>query len=334
MPPRVAMRTRVDDLLHAHAHTHAEPDALALEATLAQAAGCLGAARAFAVSLARIDLPALPDPPLAAREDRAILQAVGPLYLAMELESAGLTRALSALAGLYMTGALRIGPGEIAETLRAHHRNYELRTPSGDRHAAYLRLFGTAPEGAVPYATGDAVNTAHEEIMLQLAEAMHRYANATPFDLTPATSQREIRSAARLLGEGLVMRGGGVSHYLAEEALGLIGTATQVFRDPSVHRALGARDLWGAVQAALDLAGGAVRRPFFAGALNQRARAHLARGKAGMMLIEWVAREAANLYGIGTLPITREDPILAQGTAWLEATLTLLSAQEEALHAS
>lgn len=305
----------------------AQADALALHAGVAQAGAVLARAGARAVALALITLPDLPDPPLSAPADRSILRAVAPLYLAMELESAGLVRALSAVAGLYMTGALRLGPGPVAETLRRHHRNYELRTPTDDRHAAYLRLFGTAPEGAVPYATGDAVNAGLDEALLQLAEAMHRYANLGPMELTPLAAQREIRAAGRALGASLVMRGGGASHYLAEEALGLIGTATEVFRERVLQQALGARDLWGAVQAALDLQGGAPRRPLFAGAQSQRARDHLARGKAGMMLIEWVAQAAPRLHGIGGLEVDRSDPILAQGTAWLEATLSLLSAE-------
>ena len=170
-----------------------------------------------------------------------------------------------------MTGALRLGPGHVAETLRRHHRNYELRTPTDDRYADYLRLFGTAPEGAVPYATVDPVNAGLDEALLQLAEAMHRYANIGPVDLTPLAAPREIRAAGRALGALLVMRGGGASHYLAEEALGLIGTATEVFRERVLQQALGARDLWGAVQVALDLQGGASRRPRFGGAQSQRA---------------------------------------------------------------
>lgn len=308
--------------------THSE--ALALDTALRDASGYLRAAGALAVSLAQIDLPELPDAPLSAPADRAILQAVAPLYLTMELESAGLLRALSAAAGLYMAGALRLSPSAAADTLRLHHRNYELRTPSDDRYAAYLRLFGTAPEGALPYAGEAAVNSGFEEAILALAEAMHRYAHLGPMDLAPMTAQREIRAAARRLGEALVMRGGGASHYLSEEALGLIATATGVFRETAVQRALGAQSLWGAVEAALDLQAGGVRRPRLLGALALRARAHLARGKSGMVLINWVAEEAQQLQGIGTMTIPRDAEILAQGTAWLEATLSLLSAQNSA----
>lgn len=306
-----------------------ETDVAALRASVAQASGLLRQAFTLAVSLDQIFLPDLPDAPLSAQADQSILQAIASLYLAMELESAGLLRALSAAAGLYMTGALRLGQGEVAKTLRDHHRNYENRTPTDDRYAAYLRLFGSAPEAAVPYATSDAVNTGLDENLLRLAEAMHRYANLSPANLTPLAAQREIRSAARLVGESLVMRGGGASHYLADEALGLIGTATSVFRDRALQQAFGARDLWGAAQAALDLQSGGQRRSLFSAGLARRARAHLTRGKAGMMLIGWVAQEAPKLHGIGGMDIDRADPILPQGTAWLEATLSLLSMQEE-----
>ena len=308
-------------------------DVAALVASVLEATDCLAAAAPMAVSLAEIAIPDLPDAPLTAVADKSVLRTVAALYLAMELESTGLTRALSAAAGLYMSGALRLGSGEIARVLLDHHRNYELRMPSDDRFAAYLRLFGTAPEGAVPYAMGDAMNAGLEENLLGLAEAMHRYANLSITDLSPLSAQREIRAAARRVGESLVLRGGGVSHYLAEEALGLISKATQVFRDRALQRALGARDLWSAVGAALNLQAGQGRRSIFAVSQSRRARAHLERGKAGMMLIEWIASQAPGLGGIGGLAIKRDDPVLLQGTTWLEATLTLLSAQESDSHA-
>jgi len=144
-------------------------DGARLRQVLDHASGVLAASAVFSVSLGSIDLPELPEPPLAAAPDRAILQAVAPLYFAMEIECAGLTRALSALAGLYAAGALRLAPGPVAELLLHHHRSYEVRRPSDDRHAAYLRLFGTAPEGAVPFAAENAVNAGFDEAMLRLA---------------------------------------------------------------------------------------------------------------------------------------------------------------------
>lgn len=132
------------------------------------------------------------------------------------------------------------------------------------------------------------------------------------------------------------MRGGGASLYIAEEALGLIGTAVAVFTDRAMRAALGVRDLWSAVAAALATVGegprGTSPRPrpghLHGARLAALARAHLSRGKAGMMLIEWVALEAPRLNGVGIIQIDREAPILAQGTAWLESTLLLLSGEE------
>jgi len=312
--------------------TRPEYDAARLSQSLAQAAELLAGSVVLGVSLARIDLPVLPDPLLAAAGDRAILQAIAPLYFAMEIETAGLTRALSSLAGLFAAGALRVPPGPTADRLIQHHRSYEARRPSDDRFATYLRLFGTAPPGAAPFATADAVNTGFEEAMLSLAEAMHRYANLSPLELAPLAAQREIRGAARRLGESLVMRGGGASHYMADEALSLISTATRVFQDPAVQGALGVRGLWEAVEAAgRGLAGGR-RVPL--GTVSTAARAHLERGRAGMMVLQWLADQAAELAGIGQITLSRDEAVLAQGTAWLEATLTLLSVQETAANAA
>ena len=47
-----------------------------------------------------------------------------------------------------------------------------------------------------------------------------------------------------------------------------------------------------------------------------------------MILLEWLAEEAPRLTGLGQLAVARDAAILSQGTEWLEATLSLLSAQE------
>lgn len=304
--------------------------AAALEGAIALARGALALAGPQAMALSQITLPDLPDPPLSAPVDQGILRAIAPLYLAMEVESTGLTRALSAVAGYYVSGALRLPRGPVAETLLRHHRNYENRLPSDDRYAAYLRLFGQAPAGAVPYATPDAVNSGFEDAMLRLAEAMHRYANLSPLDLAPTAAQRDIRAAARGLAERLINTGGGASQYLADEALQLIATATSVFKDPAMHGALGARDLWGAVDGALSLQSGQPRRAFF-GQAAQLARAHLTRGRSGLELLQWVADNAPRLGGVGMLALPRDAPIFAAGSRWLEATLDLLSQAESTL---
>ncbi|MEO1533894.1 MAG: hypothetical protein AAFU72_17165, partial [Pseudomonadota bacterium] len=129
-----------------------DDDAAALVSALDLASGSLERARVGAVSLALIVLPDLPDAPLSRPEDAAILRAIAPLYLALEIEQTGLLRAGSVLAGLYATGAIRLARGESAENLMRFHRGYETRLPSDDRHASYLRLFGSAPPGAAPFA--------------------------------------------------------------------------------------------------------------------------------------------------------------------------------------
>ena len=286
------------------------------------------------VALAQIDIPDLPDAVTVTGSDTAVLRAVASLYFAMEIEGTGLTRALSMLAWLYASGGLNLGRGDVATILMEHHRSYEARRPSDDRFAAYLRLFGNAPEGAVPFAAGDAVNATFEAEMLDLAEAMHRYANVSALELAPTVALREIRSAARTLVTGLLMRGGGASHYLAEEALELVQRATTVFGDPIVQTALAARGFWSAVDATLRLAQGRARHGPRAPALTGLARSHLIRGRSGLMLLNWLAENAQRMAGMGTLDIPRDAAILAEGTSWLQASFDLLSAQEMAYDAA
>lgn len=305
----------------------AQAEAAALSAALHDAQQILLGLRPLALSLAQINLPDLPDPPLARPEDAAILKSIAPLYLALELEQTGLLKAGSTLAGLYASGGLRLPPGPSAQRLMAYHRDYERRLPTDDRYASYLRLFGSAPAQAVPYAAQNAVNQGFDEAMLALAEAMHRYVNATPLQLQPATAQREIRGAARRLAENLVMRGGGSTAYIAEETLNQIAQVIEMFKAQDVQAALGAQGLWAAVAQAKAWSALQPRRP--AMGVGATARNHLARARAGVALITWLGDKAGDLFGVGVLPLDRSDPILLQGTAWLEATLSLLTAQED-----
>lgn len=304
-----------------------ETDALALIAAVQSAGQQLAAARPMAVSLAQISLPDLPDPPLARPEDAAILQSIAPLYLALELEQTGLLKAGSTLAGLYASGALRLAPGASADKLMQYHRDYERRLPTDDRHASYLRLFGTAPGDAAPYAAPNAVNTGFDEAMLALAEAMHHYANSSPLQGQTSTAQRQIRSAARRLAENLVMRGGGATGFIAEETLKQISMVITLFKAADIQAALGVRGLWEAVAQANAWGGAQPRR--HALGVSASARNHLARARAGVALIGWLGERASDLFGVGLLRLQRGDPILAQGTAWLEGTLSLLTSQED-----
>ncbi|QGX99325.1 hypothetical protein EI983_14070 [Roseovarius faecimaris] len=304
-----------------------QADALALLSAVQAAGQQLALARPLAVSLAQISLPDLPDPPLARPEDAAILRSIAPLYLALELEQTGLLKAGSTLAGLYASGGLRLAPGASADLLMQYHRDYERRLPTDDRYASYLRLFGTAPKDAAPYAAPNAVNTGFDEAMLALAEAMHHYANTSPLHGQMTTAQRQIRNAARRLAENLVMRGGGATGFIAEETLKQISTVISLFKAPDIQAALGARGLWEAVAQANAWGGMQPRR--HALGVSASARNHLARARAGVALIGWLGERAADLFGVGLLHLERNDPILAQGTAWLEATLSLLTSQED-----
>ena len=307
-------------------------EAAALERALARAGSVLAAARPLAVALAEIQLPDLPDAPLGTPRDAATLRSIAPLYLAMEIEATGLTEAGSAIAGLFASGALPLSRGPAAETLMRYHRNYERRLPGADRQAAYLRLFGSAAANAAPFAADDAVNEGFEELLLALAEAMHRFAMSTPLDLAPPVGRREIARAAQALAHNLLQRGGGATPYIAEEALAVITEVVAIFRHREVLDALGARSLWDGVAAALALGAAAPRGP---GGLGPLARARLTRGRAGLALITWLAEAAPQLAsGLASAELDRSAPILGEGTAWLEATLSLLSqaADDGGLH--
>ena len=96
---------------------------------------------AFALDqLGDIDIPE----PAAARIDKAQLRALATLYLAADLESAGIIPAVEALAGLASTGAVSIDLGGAEPLLADWWRRRHDRVSAAERNAFFSRLFGTA----------------------------------------------------------------------------------------------------------------------------------------------------------------------------------------------
>src|SRR4051794_19894258 len=121
---------------------------------------------AFALDqLGDIDIPE----PAMARIDKAQLRALATLYLASDLEPAGIIPAVEALAALASSGAANVDLGA-AQALVAswwHHRGERLGAM--ERNAFFSRLFGTS---AGPVAADANRNSGFEDRMLDLCEAL------------------------------------------------------------------------------------------------------------------------------------------------------------------
>ncbi len=312
-----------------------------LEMLAAEAGARTAAARAFAnraapASRAFFLLPDLPPPAgLGGASDIAALEAAAPLYFAQELEAAGLLAAAEGLARLFAVGAINIGPGRAAELLSTFWRERHERSAPEERAAAYARLFGGG--GSIAYAGPDAVNAAFETLLLDLAEAMHRYRTAGPLERAAAAELTRISTAAATLAGNLVPRSGGAAVFVAEEVMEALAQATQIFKEREVQAALGSRGVWQAVRRALTMASGGQGWSGYGNAPAPEALgptgAHFDRARSGLKLIGWLADTLPGLGGrLSPATLPRDAPILDEATLWMQASLALFDGALEPGH--
>ncbi len=101
----------------------------------------IGRRDAFALSdLGDISLPPVVGDPA----DQDLLRFVAPLYLASELESAGLLEALDTIARLFASGGIRRDLGRAVGPLTRVWRTRNRRFSAEERRAIHRRLFGAA----------------------------------------------------------------------------------------------------------------------------------------------------------------------------------------------
>lgn len=284
-----------------------------LERLIAVGSRNAAAARAsvFAVGLdvlGDIDLP----PSAALQVDRAQMRALGALYLAADLEPAGIISSVEGLASLTATGAIGLDLGPVAEPLHEFWRKRNQRPDPRERSAFYARLFGLS-YGPVP-ADGIA-NTAFEGLMLEMCEAIYRLdERAARFgDHAPSANTARIRSAARNLLGNLSRAGGGVTPFLATELMAALNEALAILKNPHMRGLFAARDIWGVIE-------GIQRHMRIA---NADPRVFVDRGRAGMSVIVWLADAAERLRTYGQPILAPGDPIIAFAVDWLQASLTI-----------
>jgi hypothetical protein len=288
----------------------AEVDPGSVDSALALAGRLLAAVEGFAQQhslpeLGDIELP----PVVGSAADQAHLRSVAPLYLAAELEEAGLVPAVELLAGVFASGGLQADLGPAAALLVAFWQERNHRFTAAERRAFFGRLFGS-PGPAL--ATPESRNTAFEPLLIDLAEALYRLDPEPGLGGLPS-SQVPVRMAARQLTANLVPRGGGMASFAAGELLGAVQRALAILKHPQVQGAFGASSVWGAARN-----------------ISQRYRredpdvgSHVTRGKSGMLLLAWLAEVLPVLDDVSGVLVAPGDPVLAAATAWLQASLTL-----------
>lgn len=293
-------------------------DATRLEAAVEHGLQLVAAVEALAESFALGGLGDIELPPEGSSStDQASLRAVAPLYLAAELESAGLLSAVELLAGLFASGGLRLERGPGADKLAAFWRARHERFSPAERGALFVRLFGSGIGAGL--ATEGGANRSFPSLFTDFTEALYQWERSTAWG--PATGPHEdarVRAAARQVAANLLPRSGGLAAFAARDVLGTVQRAVEILKVPAVQSALGARTLWDTVRNAFVR----YRReaPETAG--------HLARGQAGQLLLAWLADVLPHLTNFSRPILTPGHEAITAAASWLQASL-LLEEQRE-----
>ncbi|HVR91507.1 MAG TPA: hypothetical protein VHG29_10495 [Novosphingobium sp.] len=246
----------------------------------------------------------------AARIDRAQLRALASLYLAAGLEPAGIIVAVESLAGLSASGALQLNLAAAEPLVAQWWHNRHERMSDDERNAFFARLFGTS---SGPVAAEASRNVRFEDRMLELVEALGKLDPQGGFDSSGTTmAQARVRSAARNLAQNLGDASGGMTAFIASELMATLKDAFAVLGNPALRGAFQARDIWDVVRGIARLGH----------ASTGDAQPYVRRGKAGMIVLSWLA-DVLERLGSGGPIVQLGDPVIAAAVDWLEATLLL-----------
>lgn len=258
--------------------------------------------------LGDIDIPE----PASTRVDEAQLRALSTLYLAADLETAGLIQSVETLAAIASSG-VGIDLGGAEPLIAAWWRQRSERASAAERAAFFSRLFGTATG---PLAADAVPNVRFEDRMLELCEALYRLDEIPTGDPYGGSAQQaRVRGAARALSENLGNAGGGITAFMAGEIMATLRQALAIVGHPDLRAAFSARDLWGVVAGIARVA----RMPV----LPPPPAPHVRRGRAGMTVLAWLADVSDQLGGFVGPLVGIGHPVVGHAIDWIEATLDI-----------
>jgi hypothetical protein len=246
-------------------------------------------------------------PPIVGSDaDQAHLRSVAPLYLAAELEQAGLVPAVELVGGLFVSGGLSGDLGPASSLLMRFWQERHNRFTAPERQAFFSRLFGDTSGPAL--AIGSGTNTDFEPLMTALTSAL---VNLQDSPLLPARYASEVpwRTAALELAANLLPRSGGMAVFVARDLLQTIQQALDILRQRPVQAQFRANSVWEAVSNIRQMKRGPVHD----------VGEHVTRGKAGMLVLAWLAESVPALNSNQQL-ISPDSPLPAAAASWLDAT--------------
>ncbi len=278
----------------------------ALEAALLEGHSRLGIPMGCSSALELAELP-VPDDSRGPHNAR-LLRALGPLYLASELEAAQLLPTTEDLAGLWASGGLAVVSRATSDKLANFWRGRTERLTRAERQAIFARAFGGRGDEPV-LAAGESRNDEFALRLLDLADAAS--ASSERWGRTGPHEMVELELRARLLSENLVRHGNGFVLHAATEILANVQQAVELLKLMAQERVWGAHNLWGLIAT-----------------YRTRARlspvqygAHIRRGQAGMGIISWLA-ELTSSPG-GRVPLTVPHQVAAALARWVQASLVI-----------
>jgi len=244
------------------------------------------------------------------RVDKAQLRALASLYLAADLEPAGIIPAVETLAGLSATGATTLDLGGAEKLVATWWRHRNERVSAAERGAFFSRLFGTSTG---PAAADADRNFQFEDRMLELCESLYKLDELSAGDPYGGSAQQaRVRAAVRALVQNLAQASGGITAFMASEIVQMLKDAFAIVGHPDLRHAFGARDVWDVVT---GIARAAHLQPV-------QPTPYVHRGKAGMTVIAWLADIADQAAGGGPL-VTVGDAVVGAAADWIEATLSI-----------
>lgn len=271
-----------------------------LDGLVVDASRLVASAAGFALALDQIgiDLPPLH----AARVDQAQLRAIASLYLAAELENTGLISSVETLAGLVRTGALAVDVGAATPQLVRFWQERTHRATREEREHSFDSLFGmSAGESFI-------------DAMLGLCEALYKMdESATNASYGGVSQQMRVRSAAARVLAQLLGQAGGITVFLAQEILQSLREAIAILKQPALLAALGARDIWSAIE----------RIDRIAHTPHNAARLYVQRGRAGMTVLAWLAEAAPLLERQSGALVQLDHPVIGAALDWMQAALAI-----------
>jgi len=273
-PPAIGPRPR-------HSHTP-------LLQALASAMAALD--RQQALSLAFADLGDIELPPGALRpEDRAQLQAAGPLYFASELNAAGVLATAELVAGLFASGAITQPLGPTAQLLHAYWRGRRDRLDENERSALFSRVI-EAPH--------------FDRLMAALCSALLAQADSAELH-----EQVALSVAAQSLGEFLSQRVDSMASIAGRDIVVNINQALALLRDRLLQTAFGVRGLWQLIAVA-----GASQGQTATSVLR-----HVDQGRAGQSVLLWLAAHYTEIAPRLDMNNAGDVEVVSAAQRWLSA---------------